>query len=375
MIDLEKLREILTGTVGLYPPVVDGTDENYSDAKHATPIVYLQDAHKLLRPEVLDSLGPIQPEANTLMRWYTRIESGAINKLGLLVAANPPAKPLLESTSLYPKEANLQGALNKTGRFLALRFTLPQRDIAVKVPKVGVQLSGPVANVPMYLFHSEQSEPIKVYSLTSTLSGRTVWGAATEDVYMYSSKGGYYLLGYFEEDLPSGVSAIGAERGWNLASCSTCGNIENEFIRSRSPYLSIEPVYVENAVSGPVLSWAEEKSVNLQSWGINAIIEVECDVTSFLVQNRKMLVNALLHVLACDVLEELSTSDRVNAAKKELSNQAYIALYGQKDSDHALAYHRDKVIKELKGVLEKMRPCCVTTDAARRTIRFENVFD
>jgi hypothetical protein len=373
MIDLTKLHTMLVGTVGLYPGSNAAYADQFSDADHNNPVVYLQDAHKLLRSDVLTALGPNLSVADaSLMDWYTQIEKGAINKLGLLISSNPPSKPLLESTSLYPKEANLQGALNKTGRFLALRFTLPKRDTAINLVKLGLQVTGPVSGVPLYLFHSDTSNHLKLVNITDTRSGRTVWASFGE--YLYNAKGGYYLAGYFESDLPSGVSAVGAARGWNLASCSTCGSIENEFIRSRSPYLTIEPVFVENVGTDRTLSWAEEKTVDTQSWGLNAVIEVQCDITNTLLTNKDMLINAYLHMLACDVLEEISTSDRVNATKKELKSLAYIALHGQKDSDKGLADERKTVIVGLKAVLEKMRPCCVTAES-RREIRFENAFD
>lgn len=374
MIDLTKLQTMLIGTVGLYPGSNADDSGQFTDDDHNAPVVYLQDAHKLLRSDVLTALGPnLAADGTSLMDWYTRIEKGAINKLGLLIASNPPTKPLLESTSLYPKEANLQGALNKTGRFLALRFTLPKRDTAINLVKLGLQVTGPVSGVPLYLFHSDASNHLKLVNITDTRSGRTVWGNFGE--YMHSSKGGYYLAGYFESDLPSGVSAVGAERGWTVGSCSGCGGIENEFIRSRSPYLTIEPVFVENVGSDRTLSWADEKTVVAQSWGLNAIIEVQCDITNTLLTNKDMLINSYLHILACDVLEEIATSDRVNATKKELKSQAYVALMGQKDTDRGLAGQRDAVMKGLKAVLEKMRPCCVTAESGRREIRFENAFD
>ncbi|WP_128547213.1 hypothetical protein [Larkinella soli] len=372
MLDLTQLHSLLVGTVGLYPGSRPDTD--YSDDAHNAPTVYLQDAHKLLRSDVLTALGPNLSAGGDLMEWYTQIEKGAINKLGLLVAGNPPARPLLEATPLHPKEGNIQGAFNKTGRFLGLRIRLPRRDTAVNLVKLGLQLSGPVTNLPLYVFHSDAATPIKTVNLTTTLSGRTAWNTA--DCWLYSRQGGYYLVGYFESDLPTDVRAIGAERGWNVADCNTCGGIEAEFIRTRSPYLNIEPVYVESVGTGRTLSWAEEKAVSLQTWGLNAVIEVRCDITNTLLTNKDMLTGALLHLLACDVLEELSTSDRVNSVKQQLKNEAYVALYGQgsSTSDNGLAARRDRLIKDLKAQLEKMRPACLQEES-RKKIRIGSLFD
>lgn len=383
MIDLTQLHTALIGTVGLYP---DQQGNEFTDDDHATPKVYLQDAHKLLRSDILLAMGPLLLSGSTigeypteevarLMTWYTQIEKGAVNKLALLLAGNPPALPLLDSMSLYPKEANLQGALNKTGRFLALRFKLCKRDIATRLKKIGLQLTGPVTDLPLYVFHSSDADPIATASLTSNLSGRTGW-VNLPDTNLFSNQEGYYLIGYFENDLPMDVKAVGSPRTWTFSGCKSCDPIESEWVRMRTPYITIEPVYVDAVGDDRTMSWAEETEIAAQTWGINAIIEVECDVTSTLLSQSDMLLNAFLHVLACDVLEEIASSDRVNGVKAEMKTQAYVALYGQGNSksDSGLASIKNDVLKTLKEQLSKMRPGCMPTEV-RRGIRFDNVLN
>lgn len=420
MVDTSALSTALTGLIGLYPGFA--LNAPAIGSHHRAPVAYLPDAHKLLRPEILSALGPqisgITParhslaatyarydlvtdtdgtvyenqlpsstgvaltdaegwqQTTVLSAWYGRIERGAITKLAFALAGSPPSPALIERQPLYAKEANLQGVLSKSGRFVALKLTIIGTSTAFGVLRVGLQLSGPVTNFPLYLFHSEQSTPVAEFRLTGTTSGRTVWVDANR--YLYQRLGGYYLIGYFESDLPLGVSAVGAERGYDVAGCSSCQGVDYTYAQSRQPYVQIKPVYVEpGSLSTGVMNWAEEKDVARQSWGINLIVEARCDATRTLIANTDMLTNALLHMIACDVLEEISTSDRVNGVAAQMRSQAHVALYGQAGMKTGafLAGQRDKIVADLKTVMVALSPNCLAAETPRRGISFGSMFD
>ncbi|QMW06374.1 hypothetical protein [Spirosoma foliorum] len=425
MLDTKELSKSLAGVVGLYAGFLSNPD--LPAAVHANPEVYLSDAHKLLRPEILSALGPnlakydfaaysqekpynlydlvwvtqeggagklyeslasnnsghdvtdadYWQETSLLSAWYSRIERGAINKLARALAQNPPAPALLQLQPLYNKEANLQGAINKAGRFVGHRLRIKGRNTAFLIGRLGLQLTGggTLTNMPIYLFHSEQAEPIGVFYLSGTVTGRSLWVDVNQ--YLYWRRGGYYTIGYFETDLPMGVSAVGAQRGFSVGTCSSCLGVDFVYAQNRVPFVHIQPIYVMGNLTSGVQSWVDESEVSLQTWGINLTIEARCDVTQTLLINRDMLTNALLHVIACDVLEEISTSDRINGTAAQFKSQAYVALYGQSNSktDFGLSTAKNKLITDLKAVMAKQSPTCMPSEAPRKGIRFASMFD
>ncbi|MFD2936321.1 hypothetical protein [Spirosoma flavum] len=408
MFDTETLTNQLSGKVALYAGFDAGSDK----VKISRPLVHLSDAHKLLRPDIINALGPyvegvspqpydadatynqfelvndsdvvyqsVTPEnsghalsdatywqkTTVLSAWYSQIERGAIAKLSLALAGTPSGVAVLSRQAIFNREGNLQGAIGKNGRFLGWRIRIQKTGVLFNIARSGLQLTGPAANVPIYLFHSSSAVPVAVAYLTGTTSGRTIW--ADSPNFLLKQSDGYYLLGYFESDLPVGVQAVGSERSFATASCSSCQGADYALAANRQKYVTIEPVYVDDADTPGVMDWADENSVALQTWGLNLIIEVHCDRT-------KLLANTLLYMIACDVLEELSTSDRLNGISAQLRNSAYIALYGQANSkvtDGALSTVRNNALAELKGAMASTD--CGKVEAPRRGIRFESMFD
>ncbi|RYC70873.1 hypothetical protein [Spirosoma sordidisoli] len=418
MLDTVKLTNELTGVVGLYSGFQSGAD--LVGSQHADPQLFLSDAHKLLRPDILAALGPnvvdfvaLSYEANKtykqhdlvsdsgtlyqsvrsantgqpltdtdywqettpLSAWYGRIERGAIRKLAMSLASAPPAQPVLERQPLYNKEGNLAGKLTKSNRFLALRVSVAD-DIALMMLRAALQVTGPLAGLPIYVFHSSSPEPVAAIGLTGNSSGRSIWNDG--GTVLTSLNDGYYLIGYFEADLPIGVQAVGAERGFSPAGCSSCLGSDYALAQGRQRLVDIRPVYVENADEPGVMTWNEEdeNDVTRQTWGLNLIIEARCSVTATLIQNKEMLTHALLYVIACDVLEEISTSDRVNGLAAQFRNEAYVALNGQNSAkyDIGLRGEKDRLLADLKKVMQRVSPC-MKAEAPRRGIRFENMYD
>ena len=417
MIDTKALADALAGVVGLYESF--SPDPDPVAAYHKEPQVFLASAHRLLRPEILKALGPnvvvTQPdtykpdksytrydlvvkdttiyesrvsgntsdvtdttkwkETTVLSAWYGRIERDGIDKLARYLAENPVSKPLLDVQPLYNKEGNIQNKVSKAGRFLGIRIRVQNRNTALRINKVGLQVSGPITNLPVYLFRSDDVNPVDTIRLTGNTSGRSVWSAV--DQYLFLKDEGYYVIGYFEDDLPIGVQAISNERSFSSLNCSHCDGNSYELIQARSPFVEMQAVFVDNPTDNGLMTWPQESDVSLQTWGLNLVIEARCNVTSYLLNNRDMLTNALLHIIACDVLEEISTSDRVNAVANNMRSQAYVALNGQDNSksDWGVKGEKNKIINDLKKVMAKVSPTCMADEAPRRAITPGSVFD
>ncbi|OJW78438.1 hypothetical protein [Spirosoma sp. 48-14] len=400
MVDTISLSKLLAGVVGLYPGFAAGSDQ--PAGYHREPVVYLSDAHKLLRPDILHDLGPNlakidypaysptktyfrydvvkgndgklyenQVKGNlghavsesdywqpttALSAWYSRIERGAISKLALLLASG--SVPLLDNQAIFSLEGNASDTINKQNRFVGWRIYVSGNDTALEVLKAALQLSGAVENFPLYLYHSTQDAPLTVLNLTGNTPGRSIWKDINET--LYQRIGGYYLFGYYENDLPTNVFAIGANRSFAVgAACRSCGGgVDAYLLEGRSPFIAIEPVYIPNVSTPLTMDLAELSAVQVssQTWGLNLVISAKSDATRPLIANKDNLVNALLYSIACDVLEEISTSDRVNATAKNMTNQAYIALNGQKDTDKGLKAERNKIIADTKATFSTISP-------------------
>lgn len=417
MVNTQKIAQSLTGLIGLYP----GLSANgiVPAAFHRQAVAYLSDAHKLLRPEILSALGPnladINPapfvaqtvyclyevvasdgkyyekltgadsdnlndgvnwrETTLLSAWYSRIERGSITKLAMACTAAPPPKPLLENQALYTTEGNSRDTVNKNNRFVGLRLRVRGNGVAMGILRVGLQVTGAIANFPVYLYHSSQNAPVGVAYLDGTTIGRTVWVDFPQTLYGFQD--GYFLIGYYESLLPLNVFAVGAIRGFNLANCSSCGGADVQLVRNRSNFLSIDPVQVAGPLVPGTMTWAQDQELQVvsQSFGINLIIKADCDATAEIINNKAALSNALLYMVACDVLEEISTSDRVNSLVENMTTQAYIALNGQTgNKDGGLKAERTKAVDDLKSMLTRLNPQCMSTPV-RQGIRWGSTFD
>ncbi len=399
-----ELIDSLSNQVGLYP----GLNQPSSDLLPwvtSTPSVYLSTAHQILRTDLLSALGPdfgsVDPdnwsatkpyglhqvvktlspikyyvsivsnnlnhavtnatywrETSLLAEWYRQIEAGAIGKLYRFIKGiNTPF--VLSRQWIFSSEGSISGALlSKSGRFLGTRWTVKHTDLLTTINRIGLQVTGPITAFPVYLFHSSQVAPVAVAYLTGTTSNRTVWGDLNKSLVL---KDGYYITGYFESDLPSQVQVVGAQRGFTVAGCTSCFGTDSVLAATRSKYLDMQAVYVED-VDEPVLSWASEEDVSQQSFGLNYIISAVCD-------RNELLKDALLYQIASDVLEYFMTSDRVNGVAAELKRSAYSVLYGQKDAvnDIGIAGKLNKSFERLKNALGST-DCC-TAEKKKRVLQ------
>lgn len=417
MVDIKQVTKELTGVVGLYSGMNAGGDIVAAD--HNGPTLYLSDAHALLRPEILKALGPnldvLRPEAydeskpyalydlvanvdgtlyecqkaganNTLLlaenwkettglsAWFGRIERGAIAKLMLLATTSPASVPLVDNQQLFALEGNRSETINKQGRFVGWQIFVSGNDSALQIVKSGLQLLGTVFDFPVYIFHSTQDEPVATIRYSATSTGRSLW--ADINRYLYQRVGGYYLVGYYEDDLPDGVYAIGAQRSFTVAGCGSCGGgIDKATYEARAPFVHIQPCYVPGPLTPGLMTWDNlaEKQIASQSWGLNMVISVQCDATRAMLNNKSQFTQALLYMVACDVLQAMSANDRVNNIAKNMTSQAFIALNGQKDTnDKGLVATRDKAIADLKDALSKISSC--TPEPPKRGIGISSMW-
>ncbi|GAB4042600.1 hypothetical protein [Spirosoma litoris] len=422
MVDTATLTKELTGLIGLYPSLNGGGD--LPAVYHRSPEVYLQAAHQLLRPEILQAVGPKlsevspqgykadtpyllydlvvdetsengamyeciqpntgQPLANTdywrkttaLSAWYGRIERDAITKLVLLASSAPPTVPLLDNQALFSREGNASDTLNRSTDFKGWQIVVNGRDTVLPIIRLSFQFTGTLTNFPIYLFHSTQNEPIATFLFSGTSVGRSLWLDIPKE-FLYQRVGGYYLLGYFAEDLPNGTFAIGSQRPFTIAGCGGCGGgIDAALYDARAPYITIQPIYVPNPSQSGLMTWDDTSHVQIssQSWGLNMVISAKCDATKAVLDNKELFTQALLYMIAGDVLQNMATNDRVNGIAKNMTSQAYIALNGQKENnDFGIKGERKAAISDLKDALSKISSCLPA--APRKGISFGSVWD
>lgn len=422
MVDTVKLSKELTGLIGLYPGLY-GSSDLIADY-HRSPVVYLQAAHQLLRPEILQAVGPnlsqISPpnyvettpyllydivnepgegglnnlyecqKANTgqpltdttywrkttpLSAWFGRKERDAITKLALLASSAPPSVPLLDNSALFSKEGNVSDTLNRSSDFRGWQIVIANLDTALQVIRLGFQFTGALTNFPIYLFHSTQDAPMATFLFTGTSTGRSLW-VDVDKQYLYQRVGGYYLLGYFADDLPTGTFAIGSQRPFSIAGCGSCGGgVDAALYEARAPFVSIQPVYVPNPGTSGVMDWDDTSHVQItsQSWGLNLVISIKPDATRPVLDNKELFVQALLYLIAGDVLQEMATSDRVNVLAKNMTSQAYIALNGQKENnDFGVKGEIKAAVNDLKDALSQIS--VATPTKPRRGISIGDVW-
>lgn len=259
--------------------------------------------------------------ADKLSGYYVQF----VNEILSLKKDNLITKSLLEDKYLYRKFATRNDYIVKSGRFVGYRVDIAEHEnVNLHIRRLGFQFSEPQTDLPIYVYHSSKLDaPIHVANITTAGQFSFEWVDFGFDFYFADANlgpGGYYLLGYYEDDLTG--QALNADVNWDK-SCTFCSDRDSYLynMRSVSPYVKFSTVYFPSgALSGTEFPDQNMAScVNNTNFGINAQITVSCDLTDFFCRNVDLCRLALQKFVACKLLSEFANSTRMNRIKEEVA--------------------------------------------------------
>ena len=245
-------------------------------------------------------------------------------------------KDLLERRTFFDGAGRLQNTQPAQGKLVGMEIN-PVRSMGVtaKIERIGLQMTGAVGVVRVYLFHSSQRDPIKVADLNFTKQNGGFQWFDMPDWYMPyisdgTNSGGSWYLVYDQNSLPDGMLAINASKDWSREPCMTCnaGSVANW--RELTKYLLISPFKThayETFAEYPEL-WDIQDNIytNTSNYGINVEVSVGCDLTDFIVRERMMFATVIQRQVTANLLRTMALNPevRTNRNQSNVSQQAIL---------------------------------------------------
>ena len=246
-------------------------------------------------------------------------------------------KDLLERRTFFDGAGRLQNTQPAQGKLVGMEIN-PVRSMGVtaKIERIGLQMTGAVGVVRVYLFHSSQRDPIKVADLNFTKQNGGFQWFDMPDWYMPyisdgNNSGGSWYLVYDQNSLPDGMLAINASKDWSREPCMTCnaGSVANW--RELTKYLLISPFKThayETFAEYPEL-WDINDNIytNTSNYGINVEVSVGCDLTDFIVRERMMFATVIQRQVTANLLRTMALNPEVRTNRNQSNVSQQSILY------------------------------------------------
>lgn len=326
-----------------------------------------------------DHGNPYWKPFNPLSDYLDRIESNGINTaIQTFIQQKQLDKEfrtLLEHRTFFDGAGRIKATLMNTHKLVGFEI-VPVRSMGVttKIERIGLQMTGAVGKVRMYLFHSSQTDPIKTFDLDFTVkNGGFQWFNLTDCYLPYISdginSGGSWFLCYNQDELPQGMEAINVSKDWSREPCGTCNIGSVETWREITKYMQVTPFMVgasETFEDYPEL-WdiAETMYTNTQNYGLNCEVSVGCDLTDFIISQRNMFASVIQKQVASMALRTMAMnpSVRVNRNQSNVNrSDVLFELVGNTDSKHqtGIDYELKQAYKALNFDTKGIDRICLT---------------
>lgn len=301
------------------------------------------------------------------------------------------SKELLSNFPVISGVVTQSNTVTQNARFVGFRINpVLSNNLRTQITYVGIQINEILANpVKIYLYSTDQYEPIKTFDLSNAQKFSLEWNELTEWFCDFQSNtygsGQSFLLGYYEYDpanVQTGQLSSTAKAYYLTFDC----NCPTSAKRKWSQYVGIEPIELDNAL----LNWDAGLNeytlpdsgepgdyITNQTYGLVFKLNVTCDITPILCANKNMFAKALQYMIAHRILMDAYASTNVNmrAEKKEqfkaMAGKYYAELYGYNLPDNGVFVKGifDNLSIDLSNIDSYCLPCKQTQPFTGRIIR------
>lgn len=230
-----------------------------------------------------------------------------VNDFTILQKEKLNTKALLSNFDTGIKLTDIRKKQTKRSRFVGYEICPTQSNsVKVTLQQLGVQFDT-LETLDVFFYASSQLQPLKQVSISNTKESSLEWLILTDFIASYISEygaGDKYYIGYYEDDLTG--QAIET-----FQLCGTCGNAP---AKKYSPYASIRPIEIASGATyvDRTLFDVEQVGYTTSTFGLNLKINVECDISDVICENKQMLANSLQKKIAIRLFWEAYNSDRIN---------------------------------------------------------------
>lgn len=380
-------------TKEIEPPaiVTDWVEGTYSVGDYVRdPIT--QYAYKVLASDVSSDVRPALDLARYRLYFSEVMEQkfkASANKLveGLVAKKKltRSSKTLLQNSDLYAGVGRRTNTVTKVeGRFVGFALKAKRgRDTIIKIDKLGLDLTAPVTDLPFYVFHSSQQEPIQTLSITTTRSNSFSWVSlsASDVIYLRNydlnyDRHGFFIMGYYEDDLV-GAQAIKKDINLTNTPCGSCDPLNTSLFKNRQPFIEVKALSKTDLDNADPSLWdVGTSSLHYDTnWGLNANITVMCDITQILLENVEVFKRAFQVQLKKDLLELIAFSIEPTVVKNSSVQLARAALYGdpQNPAVKPVTTELEEALDELDFDFSDMQSGCLPCKSSKFAIQLKTI--
>lgn len=320
------------------PDVPQITDPNLLQTDSG--LIY-NDFHPLL---TIENITNTIPEDKTINDYLNeKVNSGinkAMTKVVLEKKLNESTKTLLNSSKLFDGIGRFQDTVISNGRFVGVELEIfPTYGAKVIIDKIGLQFTQTQTNLPIYIFHTSQIDPIQTITASTTKSNSLEWLTLSQTIDLsylsdnYDS-GGMFYIGYFQDDISG--QAIKKEFNFLQGPCNTCrgGSNAMKVWNERLNFVRIVPVEVSNSdLNGTqMFDYTKRKYNATNNFGLNFGVTVQCDISQYLCEQKLVLTDLIGKQVAVDILNDMKHSTRLNRLANVSQNMIIRDLEGDQET-------------------------------------------
>ena len=284
-------------------------------------------------------------------------------------------KTILERRTFFDGAGRLAATIDNRGKLCGYEIT-PVRSMGVttKIERIGLQMIGGIGTVKVYVFHSNQIEPIKTIDVEITdAKGGFKW-VTVDNLYLpYISEsqnaGGSFFLCYNQKDLPEGMEAINISKDWSREPCMSCNMGDLEEWRLMRKYIQVSPFTnpaPDNFQAFPEM-WDVQQTIwtNTVNYGINVEFSVGCDLTDFIISQRHIFKTVIQKQVAATLLRTIALYPDVRVNRNQ-SNVSRMDILYELDGNTAgerpagLGYELKKAYEAIKMDTAGLDRICLT---------------
>lgn len=403
MIRINDITTALSGLVGFGSAGTSGLD--------------VLNAHPLLTAENIEAIKPSEYNGNTTKadEWLKGQQTAAIVQVVQRFCADKQtwrqSRDILHRKPFFDGAGRIKNVIANSNKVVGFEIT-PVRamGVTVVIEKIGMQFARAVEPadefnyIPVYLFHSSQPDPVRELQCSIKADGRFAWITPKEPLYLpyvrydkpqdtstqsrqvatrsgFESEnittvsydgtdtGGSWYLVYAQDDLPQGYEAVNVSKDWSREPCGTCNIGSLQDWRILTKYVQLAPFMVAETKNElgkfdkKLWDVSEMMYTPTQSYGLNCIISVSCDLSDFIISQKDNFAQAIQLQTAYNLLRAIAMNPfaRVNRAQSNaMRSDILYELDGNTEGrPTGIGYRLEQAYKALRISTEGIDRICL----------------
>jgi len=283
------------------------------------------------------------------------------------------SKQLMLDTPVYTGTGNLANVSNyitNQDKFVGWELnTIPNRDVDLKIKKIGLHFVDVQINLPIYIFNSSQLEPLQIINVSTTTAKSFVWVDIEDILLNYTddyATGGNFYIGYYQDDV-TGIGAINNDKFNFNAPCLSCNRTGRKYWDAFNKFVNVSSFSVADSNYTKGELWDNElNQYGSNTFGLNISFTAECTLNNFICENSQMFAKGLLRQAELLLCEYAINTNRTNELAERLANIAGINL----DADGLINLQQqvDEEIQASNFDLSDLNSPCATKQKTKRSM-------